>query len=231
MKSAETKSGCAPGGPAHEARGRDSSGRNPGDLREARRVAFVEATLACLGDYGHQGATVRKIAERAGVAPGLLTHYFTGKDALVAAAYRALSERVARLFDDRIAAAGSDPLARLSAFLSASFSPPNLDPALLRIWVNFWSLVVNDPAVRAVHAETYADYRILVASLVKPVAEAAGRDVSQAELDAKAIGVSALLDGLWLELCLDPTTFDAAEGERVAREMIGAWLGVDIASP
>jgi len=200
----------------------------PETVREVRRADFVEATLACLAEHGYQGTTVRRIADRAGVAPGLLTHYFSGKDELVAAAYRSLSDRVSRLFDERIAAAGTDPVARLSAFLSASFGPPNLDPALLRIWVNFWSLVVNDPAVRAVHAETYADYRAVVASLVVPVAETAGRDLSAEQADALAIGVSALLDGLWLELCLDPTTFDAGEGERIAREMIGAWLGVPI---
>jgi AcrR family transcriptional regulator len=200
-----------------------------GDPRDARRADFVEATLVCLAEHGHQGTTVRRIAERAGVAPGLLTHYFAGKDALIAAAYQSLGDRFARHFDEQIASAGTDPKARLAAFVRASFRPPNLDPALLRIWVNFWSLVVNDPAVREIHAQNYADYRARVASLVSAVLAADDRDAAGPEVDALAIGISALLDGLWLELCLDPTVFDAVEGERIACEMIAARLGVRIA--
>jgi TetR/AcrR family transcriptional regulator, transcriptional repressor of bet genes len=198
------------------------------DLRATRRDDFVAATLACLAEHGHQGTTVRRIARKAGVTPGLLTHYFAGKDALIAEAYRALATRIAAHFDEAIAAAGADPAARLSAFVCASFQPPNVDPALLRVWFNFWSLVVNDPAIRDIHTETYGDYRRRVETLVKDATAATGQDFSRPGLQSLAIGISALLDGLWLELCLDTSAFDVAEGERIARDMISARIGVDI---
>ena len=211
--------------PAHD----EAREKPPEEIRDLRRADFVEATLACLAEHGYQGTTVRRIAAKAGVAPGLLTHYFIGKDALVAAAYRALGERLARHLDERVEAVGSDPVERLAAFVSASFRPPNIDPAVLRIWVNFWTLVVNEPAIRKIHAETYADYRARVAGLIAPVLAARGRSLSPRELEAIAIGLTALLDGLWLELCLDQSVFDAAEGERIAHGMIGSLLGIDFA--
>ncbi|MEJ8574840.1 transcriptional regulator BetI [Microbaculum marinum] len=199
-----------------------------GDSRDARRADFVAATLACLAEYGYQGTTVRRIAERAGVAPGLLTHYFSGKDALVAAAYRTLGGRFSRHFDEQIAAAGKDPKARLAAFIRASFRSPNLDPDLLKVWVNFWSLIVNDPEIRRIHAENYADYRTRVAGLVEAVMASEDRQVARRDLEMLAIGISALLDGLWLELCLDQSVFDTASGEQIALEMIATRIGVPI---
>jgi AcrR family transcriptional regulator len=200
------------------------------DARDRRRERFIDATLKSLANHGYSGTTVRRIAEEAGVAPGLLTHYFSGKDALIAAAYDALGAWFSRHFDAEIAAAGDDPISRLCAFLSASFRPPNLDPDLLRVWVNFWSLVVTDPAIRAVHARTYADYRARVAGLVEGALAAKGRAASQAEIGYLSIAISALLDGLWLELCLDPSAFEAESGEKIAFRSVGSMLGIDLTS-
>lgn len=196
--------------------------------RNRRRAAFVEAALDCLAEHGLAGTTVRRISERAGVAPGLLTHYFAGKDALIAAAYEALGKRFDRHFDDEIGAAGSDPVAKLTAFLAASFRAPNLDQRILRIWVNFWSLTVTDPRIREIHARNYAGYRARVAALVRDAVTSRGHRMTVAQAEAAAIGVSAILDGLWLELCLDSSAFDPEKGERIAAEIIGRSLGIEL---
>ena len=202
-------------------------GDGGGSARD-RRADFIEATLACMADHGHQGTTVRRIADYAGVVPGLLTHYFSGKDALVAAAYREMSDRLHRHVVEVVEAAGADPVARLSAFLATSFRPPSFEPMQLKLWVGYWSFVLSDPAVRRIHAETYSRYRVMVVSLVRPVLETTGRPADEREVDALAIGISALLDGLWLEHGLDASAFGSSDAERIAREMIGARLGIDL---
>lgn len=216
--------GAEPGGAEH--RGADD--RETGGPVKDRRADFIEATLACMADHGHQGTTVRRIADYAGVVPGLLTHYFSGKDALIAAAYREMSDRLHRHVVEVVEAAGADPVARLSAFLATSFRPPSFEPAQLKLWVGYWSFVLSDPAVRRIHAETYARYRVLVVSLVGPVLEAKGRVADDSEVEALAIGISALLDGLWLEHGLDASAFGSSDAEGIAREMIGARLGIDL---
>jgi TetR/AcrR family transcriptional regulator, transcriptional repressor of bet genes len=52
-----------------------------------RREALIEATLACLRKYGHDGLSVRRIGAEAGVSPGLITHHFPSVAALIAASY------------------------------------------------------------------------------------------------------------------------------------------------
>jgi AcrR family transcriptional regulator len=58
------------------------------ESEDVRRQDLVAATLDCIAEYGIQGATVRLIADRAGVTPGLIRHYFVSKDLMFQAAYR-----------------------------------------------------------------------------------------------------------------------------------------------
>ena len=64
-----------------------------------RREDLVAAALDCIAEGGPLGATVRAIAERAGVTPGLIRHYFNTKEDLISAAYSALMTGMTSLRD------------------------------------------------------------------------------------------------------------------------------------
>ena len=83
--------------------------------------------VECLAEYGTEGASTRVIAARACVAPGLLAYHFGGKEQMLEATYRHLSDALADAGDRALAAAGDDPRARLRAFLGAGFRPPFFD--------------------------------------------------------------------------------------------------------
>lgn len=165
---------------------------------------------------GVGGTSVRAICAEAGVSPGLLRHYFEGVDDLIAAAYEAVSQRIDGALDAALAAAGDDPRARLLAYLGASFAPPVLDQRLLAAWVGFWSLVRTKPRMAAIHAASYADFR---ARLEVLLAKAGARDTRLA-----AIALTASVDGLWLELCLDPATFSPDEARAIVTRALDGWL-------
>ena len=82
---------------------------------ESRRAALIEATLALIAEGGPQAATVRAIALRAGVTPGLIRHYFATKEDLVAAAHEALMTGLTEASEARLDDLPDDPLARQSA--------------------------------------------------------------------------------------------------------------------
>ncbi len=52
---------------------------------ETRRADLIAATQELVAEGGSEAATVRAIAARAGVTPGLIRHYFQTKDELTAA--------------------------------------------------------------------------------------------------------------------------------------------------
>lgn len=200
---------------------------------EARREELIAATLNCLKKYGHEGVSVRRISAAAGVSMGLITHHFRGIDTLVAAAYEALA--MGLLSSSRALASRNErePLKCLHGYFAACFAPEAIDPALFRVWLVFWSLVPHSKAMRAVRDRTYAETRRTLESFLSRLKQMPG--VPAFRVAAAAIGLSALMDGLWLELSLDPASFGAAEAISLCDDWVqglaaGALPGLRVAA-
>lgn len=169
-----------------------------------RREALVDAAIESLKRYGYEGLSVRRIAAEAGVSIGLINHHFPNKDTLVAESYRAFSRRLAANFEKAVAAADPVPRARLRAYLDAFFSGPNLDPQVLTAWVVYWSLVQVSPEMRAVRDAEGQGYSEVLGRLLSDLVKSRGG--APVNLGLVVTGLTALLDGLWLQLCLDPSS-------------------------
>jgi TetR/AcrR family transcriptional regulator, transcriptional repressor of bet genes len=185
---------------------------------DERRASLIAASARVLARDGAAGASVRAIALEAGVSPGLIGHYFGGVDALICATYAEVEAQVASALDQAVAAAGTDPRARLEAYVCASLLPPIADSALLATWIAFWSLVRARPAIAALHDEQYARFRSGLEGLL------AQNGLPAPALRRTAIAVTALVDGLWLEQCLSPRTFTAGEAAAIARDALAALI-------
>ncbi|ETK16101.1 TetR family transcriptional regulator [Pseudomonas sp. FH1] len=181
---------------------------------DERRDLLIAATLTCLARDGHAGISVRRIASEAGVSVGLLNHHFGSIDALIAETYHKLANELTSALWAHVEQA-EGPAARLDAFLSASFSPRVMDPDLLGVWVVFWSLIRHSPHVNQSHENSYHAYLALIQQLLDDLARSENLLIHDSHL--AAIGLSAMLDGLWLEGCLNPGTFSPANGLHICR--------------
>lgn len=186
---------------------------------DARRQSLVEACAHSLAMRGVSGTSVRAICTEAGVSPGLLRHYFSGIDALVAETYRWTGVRVSRALEEAVERAPPTPRGRLLAYLTASFRPPIADPDLLATWLAFWSLTKTDPVIAAVHTEIYRDYRTDLETLIAALDPRAGNH------RLTAIALTALVDGLWLELSLGSAPFTPDEAALLAERWLDTLLG------
>jgi TetR/AcrR family transcriptional repressor of bet genes len=187
---------------------------------EVRREALVEATLRCLKEYGHDGVSVRRISAAAGVSIGLINHHFPSKSGLVAEAYETLAlslqDPTRRQAENRAAS----PRERLTGFFRASFAPEIIDPQLFNVWLVFWSMVAHSPEIRAVHDRTYGKYRAMLEALLGQLSKTGA--APQFKLRPAAIALSALLDGLWVELSLSPATFKPREAIALCDDWVTA---------
>jgi len=186
-------------------------------LPEARRKALIEATIESLKRFGHEGLSIRRISAQAQVSIGLINHHFPTKGALVAEAYRYFNNELVANLRQAVADAPHAPRARLSAFFLASFSPPNLDSDVLAVWVVFWGLYRHSKDIQRVHSETYHGYVDLLRGMLADLEREVGE--LRFNLRLAAIGLTALIDGLWLEWCLDPDNFEPLE----AVQLCEAW--------
>lgn len=188
-----------------------------------RREALIEATLLCLKQYGHEGVSVRRISAAAGVSIGLINHHFPSKSGLIAETYEYLARSLQQSIREHAASPGVTPRRRLSLFFRASFAPELLDPQLFNVWVVFWSMAAHSPEIRAVHDRTYREYRAILETLLAELGESS--EPVRLKLRPAAIALSALLDGLWVELSLNPDAFSAAEAIAICEDWTSALCG------
>jgi len=194
------------------------------ESEERRRDDLIAAALDLVADGGLQAATVRAIADRAGVTPGLIRHYFSSKEELTRAAYHKLMDRMTTDSAAVLQDAPTDPLARLARFVVASVSPPVVDPVAVGLWAGFVHNVRRDASMREVHRATYMAFRDKLQSLIADLP----RPATAQQLRREAIACNGLIDGLWLEGSVLPDSFEDGEIAAIALASVGAILGVNL---
>lgn len=191
---------------------------------QKRREALISAAQDLVAEGGPKAATVRAIAERAGVTAGLIRHYFASKEELSQAAYRALMDRMTDDTGHVLDHAPPDPISRLAVFVSATLRPPVVDGKAVGLWAGFIHQVRSDPALLAVHETSYLRFRNALQALIAALPREADAD----QLRREAIACNAVIDGLWLEGSVLPEIFAPGELERIGLTSVGAIVGVDL---
>ena len=207
--------------PAREAMTRRAFRHEP---EEVRRSDLIEATLEAVADLGLAGATVREVAARASVTPGLIRRYFLSKDRLVEAAYASF---VSNLTSGVRAAAGEGPpVERLSRAMHACCTEPLAGPRHIAIWAAFIGVAHVDEAMARVHRQGYRSFRQLLEEIVGDLWKERGTAPAPALVSRQAIAINAIIDGIWLEVSLERQAFDDLDVEALAFESILAVLGL-----
>lgn len=193
---------------------------------DERRAALISAAIALMAQGGPSKTTVRAIADKAGVTPGLIRHYFTSKEALMRAAYAQVMETMANDSLAVVETAPDSPETRLAVFVASSLRAPVVDPQAMGLWAGFLHQMRQDEEMRAAHEAGYLHYRDLLQGLIAELPRAA----SAAQLRRDAIACNAVIDGLWLEGSALPHAFEKGELERIGLTSVGAILGMDLAA-
>ncbi|MDQ2066106.1 TetR family transcriptional regulator C-terminal domain-containing protein [Xinfangfangia sp. CPCC 101601] len=195
------------------------------ESEDSRREALISATQSLVAEGGPRAATVRAIADRAGVTPGLIRHYFGSKDELSRAAYRQLMDGMTDKGSEALAELGAAAPARLAVFVAAALRPPVVDGAAVGLWAGYLHMVRADPGLQAAHEAGYLRYRDTLEGLIRDLARP---DITPAQTRAEAIACNAVIDGLWLEGGVLPHLFTSGELVRIGLTSVGAILGVNL---
>ncbi|MDE4062675.1 MULTISPECIES: TetR/AcrR family transcriptional regulator [Rhodobacterales] len=198
------------------------------ETAEARKAALIAATLELVAENGVRGATVRAIAERADVTQGLIRHYFSSKEELISAAYEHHMTYMTDLTEAPATQVTGCAVSRLSAFVVASLTPPVVDPRSIGLWASFLNKVQQDPVMRQIHAQTYADFRDRLEALIDAALRETGRSVAPPGLRHLAIACNAVIDGLWLEGGALPDAFEPGELPEIGVRSVGAITGLEL---
>ena len=112
---------------------------------DAQREAVLRATWRTIAQHGVTGATVRRIAQEAGVSTGFISHYFRDKKEVLAAALTLSNEQSQRRLIS--CAEGRRGLEALRAVIEAVLPLDEERRLEWLVWVTFWSSAASDPAL------------------------------------------------------------------------------------
>ncbi|ASN22023.1 TetR/AcrR family transcriptional regulator [Arthrobacter sp. YN] len=183
---------------------------------ERRAEILAEAASIALGE-GLERITLRAVADRLGVRPGLISHYYPAAEDLVVAAFvLAVSEEREELFPD-----GGTPLARMAHLISRIEGGGALE--LTRLWLNARHLCRFTPALAdAMLAQEYLDRTRLTTLIEDGVASG---DFAVEDPFAACIRIWVAIDGVG-SYVNNPGTFDYEAFMRFVTDVAEWSLGV-----
>jgi AcrR family transcriptional regulator len=179
---------------------------------QQRRAMIAAAAANCIAKQGLQGTTMRVIAECAGVSKGIVEHYFTNKDAVIAAALEQVN--AGYLGRERELTAGLSGLLALQARLRCVLPLDAESRQAWKIRLCFWS-------VAAIHTENQRGQQIRLAltreRYLQDLREAhQNGDIPQLpNLEQIATDLGLLMAGAACGALLDPDYYSPAYLERL----------------
>lgn len=189
-----------------------------------RREQMLRAALEVIADRGYADTRIADVAERTGISPALVIYYFKTKDQLLAEAIR-YSENSWYAEGQRRMAALSTAAERIEEFVAMSCLPEAdaepYDSWLL--WLDFWALAARNPQVADLRQRADEQWRDQIASLVRAGQEAG--EFRAVDAEDFAVLVSALLDGMAIQIALADPVVDPARAFRLSMHFIADQLG------
>lgn len=186
-------------------------------LTESRRRDILDATISAITDRGLCETRISDIAEIIGASPALVLYYFPSKSALLTEALIYQDQ----LFYDQVReemATASSAEDKLVVLIEATCPTPagaNGEIDGWQIWPATWEMARHDPTLAAARARLDEAWRGQIAAIVDEGIETGEfRSIESADF---AIQLSAMLDGMAIEVMLGDPTINAARMSQLAR--------------
>jgi AcrR family transcriptional regulator len=193
---------------------------------EQRRAQMLTAALEVISERGYADTRIADVAERAGVSPALVIYYFKTKDQLLTEAIRRYEDAWYEVGQRRMAQLPT-AAARIEEIVAMSCLP-EADPepgSSWQLWLDFWAQAARNDEVATVRRKSDERWRDEIAGLVLS-GQAAGEF---REVDARgfAVTLTALLDGLTVQIALEDPVVDPAGAFELSMHFVADRLGFD----
>lgn len=169
-------------------------------LSKIRRGELVLAALEVLKEEGFSATTLDRVAQRAGTSKGIVLHYFGSKQELFHATMRFANARLRDEVVRRVRLATS-PSERLWAIVAANFVSKSFNATTCQAWLALCVEVSSDQRFarlqKVIHARMRSNLRSALVHLVQP-----------SDVEPITLGITTLIDGLWLRCAVNQETID-----------------------
>ena len=178
-----------------------------------RREQLIKATIRCVANHGLADTTIATVAQEAGLSQGIINLHFRSKEGLLTETLRYLADEYRNACREAAAAAEISPVAGLLAMVELDFRRHICARDKLAVWFAFWGERKFRPTYRRICAERDKSYDDMVRLMCARLCEQG--DYPDAEPALVADGLSALTDGLWLDLLVRPESMSRDLARRI----------------
>jgi TetR/AcrR family transcriptional repressor of bet genes len=197
------------------------------EIKEVRRVQLIEATIDTVARRGFADLTLADVADEAKLSRGIVNFYFRSKEELLAETLRYMTGEYEKSWREAVARAGGDPVAKLKLLVEGDFGPQTASRKHVAVWYAFWGEARWRPDYLRICQQVAAQYRQETRGIVAAIATRGGYST---DADLVARGLNALIDGLWLDLLIDPKETDRALAKRCCYEFLAAHFPREFAA-
>jgi AcrR family transcriptional regulator len=187
---------------------------------------ILDAACDLIAAEGIDEVRIARVAQRAGASTALVHHYFSTREELLEQALIHSFEQAGDERFQRRADAEETATQALARGLAESLPFPGPQEREWVLWVELWLRAVREPALRDVAARLYGRYRDWLAGLIRAGVET-GEFSADADPNALADLVMALLDGTGIRALIDDPEMDVERARALVAERLAAELGLD----
>ena len=171
---------------------------------EERRRAIASAAVEAIASNGLSGVKLTDIGRMAGVTTGSIAHYFSDKDAVLAAA---LEEVCTRLFIQIGQPDNPPTVAEIASAL-----PVNDEKRKeWKVWLAYWGRAPHAPALAQIHRQYYAEIETAVAEDMEDI---------HPDPHMAAAALIAAVDGIGTRATLEPDLWPEARQVALLDQLI-----------
>lgn len=179
---------------------------------EERRAQLIQATIKSIARHGLADTTMATVAGEAGLSQGIINLHFKSKDRLLLETLKYVVDEYRAQWEKALAEDYATAAEKLAALVRVDFEPSLCQRDKLAVWFAFWGEIKSRPTYRKLCAERDRDYEKKIRQLCIGIAEEGGYDVDP---EAVAWGLSAMGEGLWLDILVSPRRINREQACRL----------------
>jgi TetR/AcrR family transcriptional regulator, transcriptional repressor of bet genes len=181
-------------------------------IKEIRREQLIEATIDCIARKGFSEFTLAEVAATAKLSTGIVNFYFKSKDALLNATLQNMVDEYRKRWRASVEAAPPSPAAKITAMLEGDFERLVSSRKAVTVWYAFWGETRWRPDFMTLCQDLNREFQGVATDLFT--------ELGAADPMLIAKGFSAMSDGLWLDMLINPKGTDRDVARRVVRRFL-----------
>jgi len=181
-----------------------------------RREQIIWALYDCLVEKGQEKVTIKEIAFKAGLPPGVIHYYFKSKDDIVSNLAQVIVQKYSSMVQEHIEKAKSTAQ-QINYAIDFIIDKLIFDLPLNRVFYNLIQMTFERKELGSVVKKMFENYR----EQLSQVFNAAGAGTQSNMLGASLVAVT---EGFSLQLMVDPDAFSREDVNKVFQQLIQSRL-------